>query len=74
MPYLSESGIEAGSFVVLMGPSGSGKSTLLNLIGAVDRPTAGRILLDGLDIAALRKQTSCNCGEKPWYSSSVLST
>lgn len=45
--------IEAGSFVVLMGPSGSGKSTLLNLIGAVDRPSAGRILLDGLDIASL---------------------
>jgi len=48
--------IEAGSFVVLMGPSGSGKSTLLNLIGAVDRPTAGRILLDGLDIAALEER------------------
>lgn len=45
--------IEAGSFVVLMGPSGSGKSTLLNLIGAVDRPSAGRILLDGIDIASL---------------------
>ena len=48
--------IEAGSFVVLMGPSGSGKSTLLNLMGAVDRPTAGRILLDGLDIASLAEK------------------
>lgn len=45
--------IASGDFAVLMGASGSGKSTLLNLIGAVDRPTAGRLLLGESDIAGL---------------------
>ena len=39
--------LDAGEFVSLTGPSGSGKSTLLNLIGALDRPDSGRILVDG---------------------------
>ncbi len=42
--------IERGEFVSLMGSSGSGKSTLLNLIAGIDRPTSGRILVDGDDI------------------------
>jgi putative ABC transport system ATP-binding protein len=42
-----------GSFTALLGPSGCGKSTLLNLLGALDRPTAGRILVDGHDLATL---------------------
>ena len=45
--------IASGDFAVLMGASGSGKSTLLNLIGAVDRPTLGRIFLGDLEISAL---------------------
>ena len=45
--------IESGAFAVLMGASGSGKSTLLNLIGAVDKPTRGRIFLDDLETSAL---------------------
>ena len=45
--------IDSGEFVCIMGPSGSGKSTLLNLIGALDRPTEGRILVDGVDISEL---------------------
>jgi len=45
--------IESGAFLVLMGASGSGKSTLLNLIGAVDRPTRGRIVLGDREISAL---------------------
>jgi putative ABC transport system ATP-binding protein len=43
-------GIERGEFVAVMGPSGSGKSTLLNLISGLDRPTAGRVVIEGWDI------------------------
>ena len=42
-----------GEFVAVMGPSGSGKSTLLNVIGALDRPNRGRVVVDGQDIARL---------------------
>src|SRR5436309_10470387 len=43
--------IRAGTFTVLAGPSGSGKTTLLALLGALERPTRGRILLEGKDLA-----------------------
>ena len=43
--------LEPGEFVVLTGPSGSGKTSLLSLIGALDRPTAGRVLVDGEPLA-----------------------
>jgi putative ABC transport system ATP-binding protein len=45
--------VDAGDFVTIAGPSGSGKSTLLNLLGFLDRPSGGRYLLDGADVAAL---------------------
>jgi putative ABC transport system ATP-binding protein len=47
--------IQKGEFVALMGASGSGKSTLMNMLGCLDRPTRGRYLLDGIDIAQLDK-------------------
>ncbi|HKR64095.1 MAG TPA: ABC transporter ATP-binding protein [Thermoanaerobaculia bacterium] len=45
--------IASGDFAVLMGASGSGKSTLLNLLGAVDRPTSGRVFLGDIDTSSL---------------------
>jgi putative ABC transport system ATP-binding protein len=49
--------VEAGSFVAIMGASGSGKSTFMNILGCLDRPTAGRYLLDGTDVSRLDKRT-----------------
>ena len=49
--------IERGGFVAIMGASGSGKSTFMNLIGCLDRPTSGRYLLEGIDVATLDKRT-----------------
>ncbi len=45
--------IQQGEFVAVMGPSGSGKSTLLNMIGALDRPTEGQVLVNGRDLATV---------------------
>jgi putative ABC transport system ATP-binding protein len=45
--------VESGVFLAIAGPSGSGKTTLLNLIGCIDRPTSGRILIDGRDVAGM---------------------
>jgi putative ABC transport system ATP-binding protein len=45
--------VEEGDFVAILGPSGSGKSTLLNMIGALDKPTAGKMLIEGVDISTL---------------------
>src|SRR5438270_9514901 len=45
--------IQAGDYVSIMGPSGCGKSTLLNLLGCLDRPTAGRYLLGGEDVSRM---------------------
>lgn len=45
--------ITRGEFVAIIGPSGSGKSTLLNMIGALDRPTSGKVIINGVDVFSL---------------------
>lgn len=45
--------VEDGDFLAVLGPSGSGKSTLLNLIGALDKPTEGKLLIEGVDVSTL---------------------
>jgi putative ABC transport system ATP-binding protein len=45
--------VEKGDFVAILGPSGSGKSTLLNMIGALDKPTEGKVFIEGVDVSTL---------------------
>jgi putative ABC transport system ATP-binding protein len=48
--------ITAGQFVVVLGPSGSGKTTLMNIVGGIESPTSGRVIVEGRDLAGLSDQ------------------
>jgi putative ABC transport system ATP-binding protein len=52
--------IELGEFTAIVGPSGSGKTTMLNLIGGLDQPTSGKIIVDGTDISTLKSDDLIN--------------
>ena len=51
--------VEKGEFVSVVGTSGSGKSTLLHMLGGLDRPTSGKVIIDGQDISELKEDALC---------------
>lgn len=61
VPALSDLNLQVnkGEFVAIMGPSGSGKTTLLNILGCLDKPTAGKVILDGADISKIPERKLC---------------
>ena len=48
--------VEPGEFIAVMGPSGSGKTTLLNILASLDKPTAGKVILDGQDMGKIKNR------------------
>jgi len=56
--------VEPGEFTAIMGPSGSGKSTLLNMIGALDRPTSGKVYINGVDLSGLNDNQAAELRNK----------
>lgn len=57
--------VEHGEFVAIVGTSGSGKSTLLNMIGGLDVPTSGKVIVDGKDLSTLKdEQLTISAGAK----------
>lgn len=62
--------LHEGRFIVILGPSGAGKSTLLNLLGGLDSPTEGKIVVDGKDISTLSNNELAVIAPRQWASSS----
>ena len=69
-----EFSVEKGEYVAIMGESGSGKTTLLNILAALDRPTGGKVLLDGKDMAAVPDSRMESSDSTSWSGSAASSS
>ena len=58
--------VQAGEFVSIMGPSGCGKSTLLNIIGLIDEPSSGQVMVNNQDVSSMGSRTLANLGTLLW--------
>ena len=69
--------VEQGEYVAIMGESGSGKTTLLNILAALDKPTAGSVLLDGNDLSGIKDspgRSACPLPVTPFWPGSQTGT
>ena len=66
--------VQKGEFVAIVGASGSGKSTLLHILGSVDRPTEGTVLIEGVDISAMNRTQAAVFRRSCWTRESQIRT
>ena len=58
--------VEQGEFVVIVGPSGAGKTTILNILGGMDTPTSGQVIVDGRRVDSFNEKQSCEGEASKW--------
>ena len=64
--------VQKGEFVAIVGASGSGKSTLLHILGSVDKPTEGKVLIEGIELSAMNRTQAAGVERSGWFISFII--